>query len=60
MDNPNGNITKAEFAQFEKRIVFRLKRLERKMDKINDKVIYIYGFAGGIGLVAGIAGSVIL
>lgn len=51
MNNPNGSVTKAEFAQFEKRIVFRLIRLEKKMDKLNDKVVYIYGGIAGISVV---------
>jgi len=36
----------------------RLDRIETKIDALSRKVAYIYGFAGGIGLLAGIVGSI--
>lgn len=59
MVNGNGHLTKAEFQQFEKRMDDRLDILEKKMDKLSDKVLYGWGFAGGIGLVAGVVSSII-
>lgn len=59
MTDPNGHLTKAAFEQFEKRIDDRLDVLEEKMDKLNDRVLYVYGFAGGIAMIFGLIGSMI-
>lgn len=53
MDRPNGHITRKEFND-------RIDRLEDKIDILMRRVAYVYGFGGGIGLIAGILGSQLL
>jgi len=49
MDPENGKFYRD---QFFKQLDDRLSTIEDKLDKLNTHMVYVYGFAAGVGLVA--------